>query len=1010
MCTTVDAGLQRDPVLYRRCMSPYNAPPRLVVKPNGAMRFTVNYRGLNKQEIRSAHELEMVDRVIDNLSDPEIRLYSKFDFSNCYFSIPVEESSQIYLAFSYPGGQVCPTTLPQGLGGASQTCAAAVKIAFGPIPPPNPEPSLYSNRFNVYQDDSFRTDLTFDEMYEFLRDHLFPRILWSRFSLSFRKLELGMSQVQGLGVQFYAGGRVEVLPKRLEKIRDWATPRSPTEVRAFLGAMGICRRWIKNYSEKARPLTKLTGRGGWMWRPDVEERSFQLIKQSIIERLEMYGPRPGHPCVVYTCSTTRTGGVVILQAEERGCPLTTSCVLRPILYDSVSLPPTAQRYSDLKREFWVLIQFLKKYRHLIHCEREPSIICTPRPEIIQFRNLEHDRLASSWMVLLEEMHVEFRLVTEAKMAAVRGVAEAVFPDDLTEVAVRAVRREIGRGGQDGRRRERKQQARRERWRERTQEIFSASPRILSGYSPDRGGVGGSEEIDAPLPDAPSEDQDTISEERPDEHLAAMTEPDAGLSVEPHLPAELYYASSEWYRDLVLYLNTGVLPKSHRSMYTHAQNFKRKASRYSLVGDRLYYRFANGRRASCVKESQVIAVLQEAHDRHGHFASKTVLKRLSDLWWPTRAADVQQWTATCKACAYFGPTKRSEPMKPVLTYDPFDMLGIDFIGPLDLTSRGNRYILHVVDYFTRYSWAYPLPAASGQCVMNVMEQFFRDFTTPLVIYSDRGTHFVGKEISRFWKRSGVRHIASPAASPRSTGMVEKHNGLLEERLRRLTNAAGGHELGEWDKPEFLKEASRALNTREMTVHGFSPFQLLFGVAPRLRLPMENPMLASLPGVCQILIDGAEGAVDRPSPCEGEPSWFEGRREEWRAEARSKRIAEAVRTVARSRERLTLKGVIVPGDMVMLLDSHVAAQKGMKLHGRWNGPFLVVSKTRGSSYILRHPHSGENFPGTHHRDSLKLFLPRPARLGGKEREEETSLPGRTNLRRYATRVRRDLMGKV
>lgn len=62
----------------------------------------------------------------------------------------------------------------------------------------------------------------------------------------------------------------------------------------------------------------------------------------------------------------------------------------------------------------------------------------------------------------------------------------------------------------------------------------------------------------------------------------------------------------------------------------------------------------------------------------------------------------------KACAYFGLTKRSEPIRPILTFDPFDMIGMDFIGPLDLTSWGNKYILHIVNYFTRYSWAYGSP--------------------------------------------------------------------------------------------------------------------------------------------------------------------------------------------------------------------------------------------------------------------------------------------------------------
>lgn len=56
MCQTVDEGLQRTPrPLYIRCLSPWNAPPRIVVRPDRKLRFTVNYRGINRVEVRSSH-------------------------------------------------------------------------------------------------------------------------------------------------------------------------------------------------------------------------------------------------------------------------------------------------------------------------------------------------------------------------------------------------------------------------------------------------------------------------------------------------------------------------------------------------------------------------------------------------------------------------------------------------------------------------------------------------------------------------------------------------------------------------------------------------------------------------------------------------------------------------------------------------------------------------------------------------------------------------------------------
>lgn len=376
--------------------------------------------------------------MVDDFSNPEIRVYRKVDFSNCYFSIPVAPESQVYLAFSYPGGQVCPTTLPQGLGAASQTCAAAVKIIFGPIPAPNPEPSLFGENFKAYQDNLFPCHVDFDSHFDFLAQHLFPRLLWSLFSISFPKLELFMDRIKGIGILFQAGGRVSILPDRVEKINQWPTPTSQTEVRAFLGGMGICRRWVKNYAEKARPMTRLTGKAAWKWRAEVEGRSFELVKTSVVDHLQLYVPRPGAACVVYSRAATRSGGVVILQSEL-GKPISPAgsrqrasvriSGLLPILFDSVTFNPTVQRYSLHKREMWTLVHFLTKYRHLVNSRDKPSIICTADPQMATFPNSDHQGIFARWAVFLESVHMEFRLVKESQMGAAQEIAEAVFGDN-----------------------------------------------------------------------------------------------------------------------------------------------------------------------------------------------------------------------------------------------------------------------------------------------------------------------------------------------------------------------------------------------------------------------------------------------------------------------------------------------------------------------------------------------------------------------------------------------------
>ena len=56
--------------------------------------------------------------------------------------------------------------------------------------------------------------------------------------------------------------------------------------------------------------------------------------------------------------------------------------------------------------------------------------------------------------------------------------------------------------------------------------------------------------------------------------------------------------------------------------------------------------------------------------------------------------------------------------------------------------------------------------------------------PLVVYSDRGTHFIGKPSKAFWKKMGIMHVSAPSASPRSTSLIENWNKALEERIWRI----------------------------------------------------------------------------------------------------------------------------------------------------------------------------------------------------------------------------------
>jgi hypothetical protein len=136
----------------------------------------------------------------------------------------------------------------------------------------DPEPSLLSTdspngvpRTRFYMDDIFRGFKTFEDAYTFLRDHFLPRLLWSMLKLSFKKLKLFMGEIMAPGILHKAGGILQTKPSRSKKIRTFPVPKDASGVRRFIGAVGITRRWIRNFAKPGRPLSRLTGDVEWRW-------------------------------------------------------------------------------------------------------------------------------------------------------------------------------------------------------------------------------------------------------------------------------------------------------------------------------------------------------------------------------------------------------------------------------------------------------------------------------------------------------------------------------------------------------------------------------------------------------------------------------------------------------------------------------------------------------------------------------------------------------------------------
>ncbi|GJW53853.1 putative reverse transcriptase domain-containing protein [Tanacetum coccineum] len=125
----------------------------------------------------------------------------------------------------------------------------------------------------------------------------------------------GWESVQFLGM-FLIGMASIVDPAKIEAVKNWPVPKSPTEVRQFMGLAGYYRRFIEGFSLIAKPLTKLTQKNKrFEWGAD-EDEAFQKLKQDLCTAPILALPEGPDDFVVYCDASLKGYGAVLMQRDK----------------------------------------------------------------------------------------------------------------------------------------------------------------------------------------------------------------------------------------------------------------------------------------------------------------------------------------------------------------------------------------------------------------------------------------------------------------------------------------------------------------------------------------------------------------------------------------------------------------------------------------------------------------------------------------------------------------------
>ena len=324
------------------------------------------------------------------------------------------------------------------------------------------------------------------------------------------------------------------------------------------------------------------------------------------------------------------------------------------------------------------------------------------------------------------------------------------------------------------------------------------------------------------------------------------------------------------------------------------------------------------------------ILELAHSSPvgGHFGiSKTIDKLKQRFHWTQLARDVKEWCMRCPTCNRHKTHKTNRaPMLPIYTGEPFERVAMDIIGPLPRTKRENRYVLTVVDHFTKHAEAYALPDQEATTIARVfLNEFVARYGVPYVIHTDQGTNFESNLFKELCKMLGISKTRTSPYHPQCDGQVERMNRTLIELLKLNVD----NPTENWDLELGL--TLMAYRSAVQSSTGYTPFYLLYG--REMRLPLD--IIYRSPN---------------EDKCHSEYVQYVKRTLEISYETAREKLNLSHERQKDYYDRRTHGERFKAGDSVWLWSP--VAQKGVapKFHEPWTGPFKVTKRLSDVTYEI------------------------------------------------------------
>lgn len=771
--------------------SPFNSPLLLVPKKplpgtnEKRYRLVLDYRKVNELLVDDKYPLPRMDELLDNLG--KARFFSSLDLFSGFTQIPLEESSRDITSFSTPGGAFRFKRLPQGLKIGPSSFQRMMNMALS---------GLNADVAFAFQDDVISAAATESKMLDNLRK-IFEICRKYNLKLNPEKCLFFRHEVTFLGHKCSAKG-LEPDEEKIKKVRDYPVPKNADEAKRFAAFVNYFRKFIPNFADYARHITRLTKKNvDFVWSEQCEE-AFNYLKNTLINKPILQYPDYNKQFILTTDASKKACGAVLGQELDGK--------VMPIAYASRSFTKGESNKSVIEQELAAIHWAIKYFRPYLYGTKF-LVQSDHRPLTYLFNMKDPNSKLTRMRLDLAEYDFDIEYIPGKDNVTADALSRIDFSDiknpKICKVTTRA---------QDKQNKNLENKDPTINSKNNSAEVKLKIWESLSLYEVRK------------LPNLKFTIKEArisfrVEKERKIEYSANLI----NCTTNDKLDLSPVWSALEarGYSKIRLSKNDIIFE------YVTVNEMKTAVNSYPFNLEIVLTPHVTTIFDKNVKDQ----ILKSFHDNPifgGHPGYKRLyLKIRNQFYWKNLSKDVKNYVKTCESCQKSKiTTKPKEQLKITDTPQrPFDIVSIDTIGPMTKSHNGNIYAITMICNMTKYLISIPIPDKSMKTVSKgIFENFILIYGPPKQILTDRGTEYENSLLEELTKLLKIDKKTSTSYRHQTLGIIERSHRTLNEYLRSYLDSQMLH----WDV--YLKYFTYCFNTTPSTTHGYCPFELVFAKQP------------------------------------------------------------------------------------------------------------------------------------------------------------------------------------